>query len=208
MVDMGNCQATDAAAVVIQHPGGRVERLYWPTPASEVMRSNPGHYVALITLCRLSQDPPQYEHGAASTAAAAGGASAGASTGEGVRFTRVRLLRPKDTLVLGQVYRLVTSQEVIKGLRARKQEKMRVQMELLKKQRQQQQQHHDRQQYERWKAACSDQGSDSSTGGTLQDADKDSQAARQDRSSRHRAAQPGRPRQWRPSLQSISEAAS
>lgn len=86
---MGNCQATEAATVVIQHPGGRVERLYWPTSAEEVMRSNPGHYVALVTVC-LSKEQRE-----------AGGS---------VRVTRVRLLKPKDTLLLGQVYRLITSQ--------------------------------------------------------------------------------------------------
>ncbi|RCV31095.1 hypothetical protein SETIT_6G149400v2 [Setaria italica] len=47
---MGNCQAAEAAAVVIQHPGGKVERLYGPATAGEVMRSNPGHYVALVVL--------------------------------------------------------------------------------------------------------------------------------------------------------------
>ncbi|MQM04152.1 hypothetical protein Taro_036945 [Colocasia esculenta] len=206
---MGNCQATDAAAVVIQHPGGRVERLYWPTPASEVMRSNPGHYVALITLCRLPEESAQ-QPGHTHAAAGSAGASGSTGGGEGVRFTRVRLLRPKDTLVLGQVYRLVTSQEVIKGLRARKQEKMRAQMELLKKQRQQQEQQQQQEpQRLRMKTTADEQGSDSSRpGGRVLDPDKDSQVARQERS-RHRAAQPaGRPRQWRPSLQSISEAAS
>ncbi|KAF7006456.1 hypothetical protein CFC21_021498 [Triticum aestivum] len=40
---MGNCQAADAAAVVIQHPGdAKVERLHWPTTAADVMRRNPG----------------------------------------------------------------------------------------------------------------------------------------------------------------------
>uniref|UniRef100_A0A1D1XE01 Regulatory protein pocR n=1 Tax=Anthurium amnicola TaxID=1678845 RepID=A0A1D1XE01_9ARAE len=181
---MGNCQATDVAAVVIQHPGGRVERLYWPTPASEVMRSNPGHYVALITPCRLPNQAPQHQPGEP---------PAGPAAGEGVRFTRVRLLRPKDTLVLGQVYRLVTSQEVIKGLRARKQEKMRAQMEQFKQQRQ----------YQRMKAPGDEQGLECPVA-----PEKDAQVGRQERS-RHRAAQPaGRPRQWRPSLQSISEVGS
>lgn len=87
---MGNCQAADAAMVVIQHPGGRVERSYWPLSASEVMRSNPGHYVALVTLCQPSEEEKR-DNG-------------------GIRFTRVKLLRAKDTLVLGQVYRLLTSE--------------------------------------------------------------------------------------------------
>lgn len=56
---MGNCQAAEAATVVVQHPGGRVERLYWATTAAEVMRANPGHYVALVTL-RVAEEkrPP------------------------------------------------------------------------------------------------------------------------------------------------------
>ncbi|CAA7407701.1 unnamed protein product [Spirodela intermedia] len=185
---MGNCQATDAAAVVIQHPGGRVERLYWPTPASEVMRSNPGHYVALITLCRLPGEGVPAGHppgGGGSTAA------------EGARFTRVRLLRPKDNLLLGQVYRLVTSHEVIKGLRARKQEKMRAQMDVLKKQRQ----------HERTKAPLRDEqcSESAASSGGLAEPDQ-AQAAKEEERNRHRVAQStSRLRQWRPSLQSISE---
>ncbi|RZS25748.1 hypothetical protein BHM03_00058997 [Ensete ventricosum] len=85
---MGNCQAPEA--VVIQHPGGREEQLYWPMSAADVMKSNPGYHVALVTLC-VSEDR-------------------GDGGGGGVRLTRVRLLKPKDVLLLGQVYRLVTSQ--------------------------------------------------------------------------------------------------
>nr|APR64085.1 hypothetical protein [Populus tomentosa] len=76
---MGNCQAIDAATLVIQHPNGKIENLYWPVSASEVMKTNPGHY----------------------------------------------LLRPTDTLVLGHVYRLITTQEVTKGLWAKKQAKLK-----------------------------------------------------------------------------------
>ena len=47
---MGNCQAAEAAAVVIQHPSGKVERLYGAATTAEVMRGNPGHYVALVVL--------------------------------------------------------------------------------------------------------------------------------------------------------------
>jgi hypothetical protein len=94
---MGNCQAADAAAVVIQHPGdGKVERLYWPATAADVMRKNPGHYVALVVL-HVSGE------GDAKTDPAVAG-------GGGARITKVKLLKPKDTLLLGQVYRLITSQ--------------------------------------------------------------------------------------------------
>ena len=83
---MGNCQAVDAAALVIQHPNGRIERMYWSVSASEVMKMNPGHYVSLIIPLPSTDEEKT------------------------VRFTRVKLLRSSDTLVLGRAYRLVTSQ--------------------------------------------------------------------------------------------------
>ncbi|CAK9137817.1 unnamed protein product [Ilex paraguariensis] len=102
---MGNCQAIDAAALVIQHPNGRLDRMYWSVTASEVMKMNPGHYVSLIIPLSVDGDEN--------------------SDGKTVRFTRVKLLRPSDTLVLGRAYRLVTSQEVMKVLRAKKYAKMK-----------------------------------------------------------------------------------
>lgn len=87
---MGNCQASEAATVVIQHQEGKVERLYWPTTAADVMKSNPGYYVALVTLYVSGEKED-------------GGGGA-------VRFTRARLLKAKDMLLLGQVYRLITSE--------------------------------------------------------------------------------------------------
>jgi hypothetical protein len=104
---MGNCQAAEAAAVVIQHPGGKVERLYWPTTAADVMRANPGHYVALVIL-RISADEAASAAAAGDNKTNAGGATGGG--GGGAKITRVKLLKPKDTLLLGQVYRLITSQ--------------------------------------------------------------------------------------------------
>jgi hypothetical protein len=90
---MGNCQAAEVATVLLQHPGGRVERLYWSTSAAEVMRANPGHYVALVTL-RVAEDRQDAPGGQRRT----------------VRLTRVKLLKPKETLLLGHVYRLITTQ--------------------------------------------------------------------------------------------------
>nr|XP_009401320.2 PREDICTED: uncharacterized protein LOC103985374 isoform X4 [Musa acuminata subsp. malaccensis] len=143
---MGNCQAPEA--VVIQHPGGREEQLYWPMSAADVMKSNPGYHVALVTLC-VSEE-----------------------RGDGggvVRLTRVRLLKPKDVLLLGQVYRLVTSQEVTMALRARKQEKLN----------------------------------------KCQQHRTNDQVAKQERDRQRSGMQmAARARQWRPSLQSIAEAAS
>ncbi|KAF1875539.1 hypothetical protein Lal_00006167 [Lupinus albus] len=113
---MGNCQAIDTATLVIQQPNGKVEKLYWPVSASEVMKTNPGHYVALListTLC-TSKDKDNCSN-----------KSENNSNNKSVRFTRIKLLKPTDTLVLGQVYRLISAQEVMKGLWAKKQAKMK-----------------------------------------------------------------------------------
>lgn len=90
---MGNCQAVDAAALVIQHPSGKQERMYWPITASEVMKMNPGHYVSLIIPLPVSD-----------------GEQKNSDEKKTVKYTRVKLLRPSDTLVLGRAYRLVTTQ--------------------------------------------------------------------------------------------------
>ncbi|KAL3644529.1 hypothetical protein CASFOL_009709 [Castilleja foliolosa] len=103
---MGNCQAVDAAALVIQHPNGKQERMYWPVTVSEVMKMNPGHYVSLIIPLPVS------------------GEQNNSDEGKTVRYTRVKLLRPSDTLVLGRAYRLVKAQEVMKVLKAKKHAKM------------------------------------------------------------------------------------
>uniref|UniRef100_A0A7N0REX5 Uncharacterized protein n=1 Tax=Kalanchoe fedtschenkoi TaxID=63787 RepID=A0A7N0REX5_KALFE len=107
---MGNCQAVDAASLVIQHPTGKSEKLFWPVPASQIMKSNPGHYVALIITTTIT-----------TAAAAVPGGGAEKST---LRITRVKLLRPTDALTLGHVYRLISTQEVMKELVEKKQAKM------------------------------------------------------------------------------------
>ncbi|KZV19208.1 hypothetical protein F511_09949 [Dorcoceras hygrometricum] len=95
---MGNCQAAEAATVVIQHPGDdKVERIFWPVCANQVMSSNPGHYVALIR-----------EN------------AAGAPLGR-----QLKLQRPDDILLLGQVYRLISFEDVLKGFAAKKCVKVR-----------------------------------------------------------------------------------
>ncbi|KAK4416347.1 hypothetical protein Salat_2460200 [Sesamum alatum] len=94
---MGNCQAAEAATVVIQHPGGnKVERIYWSVSANEVMRSNPGHYVAMVI------------------------ASPAARTENGTPVKQLKLLRPDDSLLLGQVYRLISFEDVLKEFAAKK----------------------------------------------------------------------------------------
>ncbi|GFY99447.1 hypothetical protein Acr_13g0008470 [Actinidia rufa] len=94
---MGNCQAAEAATVVIQHPAGsKVERIYWSVSAQEVMSSNPGHYVALVV------------------------ASPTAKSVTGAPVKHLKLLRPDDTLLIGQVYRLINFEDVLKEFAAKK----------------------------------------------------------------------------------------
>lgn len=86
---MGNCQAAEAATVVIQHPGNKIERVYWSLSAHEVMNSNPGHYVALV----VSSPTLKAENGAP--------------------MKQLKLLRPDDTLHIGQVYRLISFEGIV-----------------------------------------------------------------------------------------------
>uniref|UniRef100_A0A803KYB1 Uncharacterized protein n=1 Tax=Chenopodium quinoa TaxID=63459 RepID=A0A803KYB1_CHEQI len=82
---MGNCQATQVtAAVVVQHPGkdGKVDKMYLSVQANEVMRSNPGHYVALVV-----ESP---------------------NVSGNVVVKQLKLLKPTDMLHIGHVYRLIT----------------------------------------------------------------------------------------------------
>ncbi|XP_009762319.1 uncharacterized protein [Nicotiana sylvestris] len=167
---MGNCQAIDAAALVIQHPSGKIERTDWPVSANEVMKMNPGHYVTLVIPL------PNSASGQDKT----------------VPFTRVKLLRPTDTLVLGRVYRLVTTQEVMKVLRAKKHGKMRKKQQELKEN------------SENQRSSCELEAGNS-------EPDKDSEALEHERQKQrpgmsHSAA--ARSKSWRPSLQSISESSS
>lgn len=92
--EMGNCQAVDAAALVLQQPCGRIERHYAPIPASDVMKMHPGHYVSVIIPLQPDNDKSNRSDDRTTT----------------VRFTRVKLLRPNETLTLGHSYRLITTQ--------------------------------------------------------------------------------------------------
>ncbi|URE09053.1 hypothetical protein MUK42_22376 [Musa troglodytarum] len=104
---MGNCQAAEATTVVIQHPGGRVERAYWSLSASQVMASNPGHYVAAVIVVTA----PPY---ATSATARSGDAP----------LKHLKLLRPDDTLHIGRVYRLVSFEEVVMEVASKKHVKL------------------------------------------------------------------------------------
>ncbi|XP_073035839.1 uncharacterized protein [Primulina eburnea] len=174
---MGNCQAVDAAAIFIQHPNGNMERMHLPVTASEVMKMNPGHYVSVIIPLPVS-----------------GGGQEIAKDNDTARFTRVKLIRRSDILVLGRAYRLVTTQEVMKVLRAKKQAKLK------KKQAE-------------WKDKLSMNSETRSTNctsaaGTLASEKSNDQAIRPDRHQRRSGSTnltTGRSKSWRPSLQSISE---
>ncbi|KAI3729042.1 hypothetical protein L6452_17688 [Arctium lappa] len=155
---MGNCQAVDAAALVIQHPSGKIERMYWSVTATQIMKMNPGHYVSLIIPLPADDN----------------------SDNKTVRFTRVKLLRPTDTLVLGRAYRLVTSHEVMKVLRAKRQAKM-------KKDRPESMEENQE---------------------TSSELENSSQVMAHERTIKQRSGSFSRSKSWRPSLQSISEAAS
>ncbi|KAG6594969.1 hypothetical protein SDJN03_11522, partial [Cucurbita argyrosperma subsp. sororia] len=95
---MGNCQAAEAATVVIQHPGinPKIERIYWSVSAHQIMNSNPGHYVALVVT------------------------SSTLKTQNGTPIKQLKLLRPDDTLLIGHVYRLITFEDVLKEFAAKK----------------------------------------------------------------------------------------
>ncbi|KAL1222799.1 hypothetical protein V5N11_022108 [Cardamine amara subsp. amara] len=107
---MGNCQAVNAAVLVLQHPGGKIDRYYGSISVSKVMGMYPGHYVSLIIPLTEEEEkniPATVKRDDKKQRKA-------------VRFTRVELLRPTDNLVLGHAYRLITSQEVMKVLREKK----------------------------------------------------------------------------------------
>ncbi|XP_065873289.1 uncharacterized protein [Euphorbia lathyris] len=93
---MGNCQAAEAATVIIQHPGNKIQRIYWSVSAHEIMNSNPGHYVALLV-----PSPTMKSH-------------------NGLPLKHLKLLRPDDTLLIGHVYRLVSFQDVLKEFASKK----------------------------------------------------------------------------------------
>ncbi|XP_010491372.1 PREDICTED: uncharacterized protein LOC104768960 [Camelina sativa] len=107
---MGNCQAVNAAFLVLQHPGGKIDRYYGSVSVTEVMSMYPGHYVSLIV--PLTEEEEKNIPGAVKRD--------DKKQRKAVRFTRVQLLRPTENLVLGHAYRLITSQEVMKVLREKK----------------------------------------------------------------------------------------
>ncbi|XP_031118412.1 uncharacterized protein LOC116022009 isoform X2 [Ipomoea triloba] len=184
---MGNCQAIDDnASLVIQHPGGRAEKHYWPLSATEIMNTNPGHYVALLLT---------------TTATTLNSSSAAAASTNNVppvqRITRIKLLKPTDTLVLGHVYRLVTAQEVMKGLWAKRHSQM--------KQQQQQQSSSSSGPVKKHEKLIAQKSTTSDSSNRRRVNIGRSEHERRHRSSSSAAG--GRCKAWQPSLLSISEAA-
>ncbi|KAE9614238.1 hypothetical protein Lal_00016770 [Lupinus albus] len=100
---MGNCQAAEAATVMIQHPGKKIERIYWAVSAHVIMNSNPGHYVALVLSSPTSSS-----------------SSSSSNSDNGTHLKQLKLLRPDDTLLLGQVYRLISFEDVLKEFASKK----------------------------------------------------------------------------------------
>lgn len=70
--------------MIIQHPGNKIERIYWSVRANEIMNSNPGHYVALVVTSPTLKSE------------------------KGTPLKQLKLLRPDDTLLIGKVYRLIS----------------------------------------------------------------------------------------------------
>ncbi|KAG9147393.1 hypothetical protein Leryth_019647 [Lithospermum erythrorhizon] len=124
---MGNCQAIDNATLLIQHPSGKTDKFYTPVTANQIMKNNPGHYVALLLTTTTYCPPPPStttKTTATATVAATPTNPSPNNSNVPVRITRIKLLRPTDTLALGHVYRLITTHEVMKGLRAKKYSKL------------------------------------------------------------------------------------
>ncbi|XP_057466512.1 uncharacterized protein LOC130755949 [Actinidia eriantha] len=181
---MGNCQAIDNATLVIQHPCGRVDKLYWPVTAGEVMKLNPGHYVALLLTTTTTTTTTTTNNNN--------------NNNNIIRITRIKLLRPTDTLMLGQAYRLITTQEVMKGLWAKKYGKMK---------KKQSETETEDQQLERVKQKL---GCEIEIPTTRSDKEKTKQVLKKERQRLRTttSTNSAKSKAWKPSLKSISEATS
>ncbi|KAK7250517.1 hypothetical protein RIF29_33005 [Crotalaria pallida] len=179
--EMGNCQTADAASLVIQHPSGKIERLYWSVTASEVMNTNPGHYVSLIIPLSVPEKEEEQDQ---------------EQKNKTLRYTSVKLLRPNETLTLGHAYRLITTQEVVKIMREKKRKPHAETIDDVMMHR---------------VVHVEEPSSASETGRELDDTSKTYQARRAERHKQRAApANPAslRPKSWQPSLRSITESPS
>ncbi|KAG0565693.1 hypothetical protein M758_7G007500 [Ceratodon purpureus] len=94
---MGNCHAVDPVCATVEHPNGKVEKLYFSASARQLMLLHPGHYVALVP-------PPP----------------APSPDGAVVRVKRKLKLLPPDTMLnIGSCYRLVSFEDVLAELSER-----------------------------------------------------------------------------------------
>ncbi|PWA51663.1 hypothetical protein CTI12_AA461830 [Artemisia annua] len=128
---MGNCQAIDNASLVLQTQNGRAERYYSPVSAAEIMKLHPGHHVALLLTTTFYSSPPpssninnNNNNNKNDNNNDKNDKNATNTNQQPLRVTRIKLLRPTDNLVLGHAYRLITNQEVMKGLKAKKNGKL------------------------------------------------------------------------------------
>ncbi|KAJ4815372.1 D-ribose-binding periplasmic protein [Rhynchospora pubera] len=103
---MGNCHAAATAIAEIQYPEGKIERIYGSVSASHVMATNPGHYVAVVL---TSPHATKFE-------------SNNVINNKAEKY--LKLLSPEDTLLLGNVYRLVTFEEVLRVFRSKRSVKL------------------------------------------------------------------------------------
>ncbi|GJU22331.1 DASH complex subunit DAD4 [Tanacetum coccineum] len=192
---MGNCQAIDNASLVIQNPTtGKSERLYSNISAAEVMKLNPGHYVALLLTTTL--------YSSRSTPTGSTDVTGKENKGDGdvikkavqpqpLRITRIKLLRPTESLTVGHIYRLVTTQEVMKGLMAKKNSKISNKITKLKPSEQPSGKH---------ELAAVRSNQQEKTHHQMRVQEKDHR--------RRTVAPANKPKGWHPSLNSISEASS
>ncbi|XP_076926820.1 uncharacterized protein LOC143590123 [Bidens hawaiensis] len=104
---MGNCQAADAATVFIVHPSGYKYKYKYKKvdminhcsslTARDVMNSYPGHYVAQLLLPINNNN----NNGSLMPVPV-------------VNKKQLKLLQPHHTLLIAQVYHLITYQDVLK----------------------------------------------------------------------------------------------
>ncbi|KAH7653916.1 hypothetical protein IHE45_19G110300 [Dioscorea alata] len=187
---MGNCQAAEAATVVIQHGDGKVERVYWSISAGDVMAANPGHYVAHIITSNSNNN----------------GDSSSSRANNNSTVKHLKLLRPEDTLHIGHVYRLVSFEEVMKEFASKKHARLSKLLISLNKEKS------SKKDGRRRRAAGSGSGAGDGIVTDVGDArahdETEAEAEAQAQSSSENASA-GRPMlrhsQWRPALQSIAE---
>ncbi|KAI3499397.1 hypothetical protein L1887_35196 [Cichorium endivia] len=195
---MGNCQAVDNASLVLQTRNGRAERFYSPISAAEIMKLHPGHCVALLLTTTFYSSPPSSS--SSSDHQCRHPNDNPTNTNQPLRVTRIKLLRPTDNLVLGHAYRLITNQEVMKGLKAKKTGKL---------------------DYDKYftppeSAGRSSENSEceaastrsSQSGKTHHQMRKPDKQRRRTAGPANSASKGSKPRGWHPSLNSISEATS